>query len=262
MSYLNSIKNFCVFNSILSTISLFMYYSSFSYIFSSHLLRNYSLIELIEYSTKNNEYIDEEKRIIPKQTTFLEFDKFVFSTTALETLTLLFIKYFFYSNNLDINIFYDFLTFIPISFMYEIIFDLFHFNSHYIMHQIPYLYKNFHKIHHRYQFPSPIITFYQHPFDIFISNSIPCILTLLIIPIKPTYFQYIMISTYKVFIEISGHIGKKIKPTSFTQCIWIPRLLSIELKVEHHDLHHTINNCNYAKRFSLWDKVFGTFKSS
>jgi len=79
-------------------------------------------------------------------------------------------------------------------------------------------------------------------------------------PIQPSFFQFILISTYKVFIEISGHLGKKINSTSFTQCMWIHKLLSIELKVEHHDLHHTLNNCNYAKRFSLWDKIFGTFK--
>lgn len=36
---------------------------------------------------------------------------------------------------------------------------------------------------------------------------------------------------------------------------WLPRLFNFQLKVEEdHDLH-----CNYSKRFTLWDKVFGTF---
>ena len=49
------------------------------------------------------------------------------------------------------------------------------------------------------------------------------------------------------------------RPTSsFPQCIWLPRLFNIELYTEDHDLHHSRNNCNYSKRFSLWDKIFKT----
>jgi sterol desaturase/sphingolipid hydroxylase (fatty acid hydroxylase superfamily) len=40
----------------------------------------------------------------------------------------------------------------------------------------------------------------------------------------------------------------------------LPKWLNIELYCEDHDIHHSVNNCNYSKRFSLWDKVFGTFK--
>lgn len=64
-----------------------------------------------------------------------------------------------------------------------------------------------------------------------------------------------------MFIEISGHIGKRMHPTSsFSQFIWLPKFFNIELYTEDHDLHHSHNNCNYSKRFSLWDKVFGTHK--
>ena len=74
--------------------------------------------------------------------------------------------------------------------------------------------------------------------------------------------QFNLIITYKLFIEISGHIGKKIYPTScFSQFMWLPKLLEIELYTEDHDLHHSMNNCNYSKRFSFWDKLFGTYKS-
>jgi sterol desaturase/sphingolipid hydroxylase (fatty acid hydroxylase superfamily) len=93
-----------------------------------------------------------------------------------------------------------------------------------------------------------------------ITNALPTYFTMLILPPKPSYFQFILISTYKVFIEISGHLGKKIKSGSFTQCIWIPKLLDMELKVDDHDRHHSLNNCNYSKRFSLYDKFFGTYK--
>jgi sterol desaturase/sphingolipid hydroxylase (fatty acid hydroxylase superfamily) len=66
---------------------------------------------------------------------------------------------------------------------------------------------------------------------------------------------------YKIFLEISGHTNKKLFPNgSFPQFIWLPKLLNIQIFTEDHNLHHVLNNCNYGKRFSLWDKLFGTYK--
>ena len=92
------------------------------------------------------------------------------------------------------------------------------------------------------------------------SNVIPMILTINLMP-QMSYFMFSMIIVYKDYTEICGHAGKDTGKTSaFPQCMWIPKILNIELYTLDHDLHHTMNNCNYSKRFSLWDKVFGTFK--
>jgi sterol desaturase/sphingolipid hydroxylase (fatty acid hydroxylase superfamily) len=57
------------------------------------------------------------------------------------------------------------------------------------------------------------------------------------------------------------YASKKLYPSgSFSQCVWIPRAFNISLYTEDHTLHHSNNNCNYSKRFSLWDKAFGTYK--
>lgn len=97
--------------------------------------------------------------------------------------------------------------------------------------------------------------------DEFIDNSLPQIVTLLIFP----YFsrlEYEILYIYLKYQEISGHNGHTTYPTScFGQCIWLPRILNIELYSEDHYLHHSLNNCNYAKRFSLWDKLFNTYKT-
>jgi sterol desaturase/sphingolipid hydroxylase (fatty acid hydroxylase superfamily) len=69
--------------------------------------------------------------------------------------------------------------------------------------------------------------------------------------------------SYKTFIEISGHSGKKLHPIgSFSQFIWLPRFFNISLYSEDHALHHSSNFCNYSKRFSLWDKQFETYTES
>jgi sterol desaturase/sphingolipid hydroxylase (fatty acid hydroxylase superfamily) len=104
-------------------------------------------------------------------------------------------------------------------------------------------------------------TFYHHPLDILLTISLPTMLSLLLLP-SVSSFEFVLLSVYKIFSEISGHAGKRLAPTgSFPQFIWLPKWLSIELYTEDHDLHHSMNNCNYAKRFSLWDKVFGTFRT-
>jgi sterol desaturase/sphingolipid hydroxylase (fatty acid hydroxylase superfamily) len=110
----------------------------------------------------------------------------------------------------------------------------------------------------------PICAFYQDPLDLLLTNSLPTFCTFVLlksIGIRWTPFEYSIMSIYKMFIEISGHVGKRLYPVpSFVQCIWLPQWLHIELYCEDHDVHHSFNNCNYGKRFSLWDKLFGTFR--
>ena len=69
-----------------------------------------------------------------------------------------------------------------------------------------------------------------------------------------------LIMTYKSFIEISGHSGKNPNGSSFVQFFWLPKIFGIELHTKDHDIHHILNNCNYSKRFSFWDKIFNTYK--
>jgi len=70
--------------------------------------------------------------------------------------------------------------------------------------------------------------------------------------------MYNLIIVYKIFLEISGHTGKKFNSSSFPQFIWLTKIFKIKLITEDHDNHHKKNNCNYSKRFMLWDIVFGT----
>jgi methylsterol monooxygenase len=255
-----SIKNFISINAGLIGLSLleYMFYEKYG-IFTLLVLRNYILIDTIEYSTRNNKIIDEETRIEPREEFCHEFDLFLISSTFIEYLTHLYVKELL-EDKCDYII--DISTFIIISFYFEILFDLFHYSSHLLLHRVPYFYKNIHKIHHKFKYPSCITAFYQHPLDMVLTNMIPTILTIYIIPVKPTYFQYIMISTYKVFSEISGHLGRNTRSVSFSQFIWLPKILNIELRIEDHDLHHSNNNCNYGKRFSLCDKIFGTYNKN
>jgi sterol desaturase/sphingolipid hydroxylase (fatty acid hydroxylase superfamily) len=143
------------------------------------------------------------------------------------------------------------------SFIFEMIFDLFHYLTHRLLHT-KYFYK-LHKKHHKFQHPSIITTYYHSPLDLILTISMPTIIALVLFPLSYLHFKYILV--YKSFTEISGHSGKRLFPTgSFPQFIWLPRFFNVDLYTEDHDLHHTLNNCNYSKKFLLWDRLFKTNK--
>jgi sterol desaturase/sphingolipid hydroxylase (fatty acid hydroxylase superfamily) len=270
---LKSVKNFCIVNTFLLGLGFFQYLSIISYynklnninnffhILLIFICRNYLLLQFIEYGTKNKPKINNDLTNLPVEEYKYEFHINIITTTSVETITHIFIKTKIMCNSFSINNYYEILYFLPISFIFEIIFDLFHYLTHRLLHNKN-IYKYIHKKHHKFNHPIAITTFYQDPFDLIITNSLPTILTLLTIKYI-TYFQLNCIIVYKNFIEISGHTGIISYPTSsFSQFMWLPILFNIQLYTEDHDNHHSLNNCNYSKRFSLWDKVFGTYVSN
>jgi Delta7-sterol 5-desaturase len=264
-----SYKSFVYINSILLTlgfleysicVSLYSYWKIQKIIYFLGLLsifsiRNYGLIQLIDYGTSNKKSISNITTINEQYP--YELYMIMIRSNCIETITHMYIVSFmtFYEDLSQ----YDLVLFIPISFLFEIVFDFFHYSGHRMLHH-PSVYRYFHKVHHRFLHPASITTYYQDPVDLLITNSLPTILALYMIPrISHLMFHWLLI--YKNFIEISGHCGKISYPaSSFPQFVWLPRVLGIELYTENHDIHHSLNNCNYAKRFSLWDKVFGTYQ--
>lgn len=266
---INSLKNYCIVNSLLFSLGLFQYLSiyyitdlnflnNFLFAFSVFLFRNHILLNFISRGTQNKPNINNTLNI-PLEDYRHEFHTNVITTTSVETMTHIFIKKHIMDIAFSRNIYYEIIYFIPLSFLFEVIFDFFHYFTHRLLHH-KYLYKFAHKKHHKFKHPIAITTFYQDPVDLIITNSIPTILSILVTP-QLTYSMFHFIIVYKNFIEISGHSGKILYPPSFPQFMWLPKWLNIELYCEDHDTHHSVNNCNYSKRFSLWDKVFNTYNT-
>lgn len=223
--------------------------------------RNYFLLSSLQFAMRGREKISTDSE--PKEDYYGEFHLNVLSATFIEVITYLFARSYIITNDLDTNIAWDFIKFIPLSFLNDIIFDFFHYWTHRIAHKYKFAYRYIHKKHHKFQHPIAIVTYYQEPQDLLLTNSFPIITSLYITNMMFPYisqFMLLLMLVYKSFIEISGHLGYKTYPTSgFPQFIWVPRLLNIQLYSETHDLHHSLNNCNYSKKFSLWDKIFGTY---
>jgi sterol desaturase/sphingolipid hydroxylase (fatty acid hydroxylase superfamily) len=152
----------------------------------------------------------------------------------------------------------DYLLFIPRSFCFELVFDFFHYCFHRMCHTVPYLYKHIHSHHHANSAITVYTTFEQHPLDLVLTNMLPILFTAALM--APNHHFMFLFFWYKSFLEISGHLGKENKGLSFPQCIWISKALGISLKSKDHNYHHIRPLKNFSKRFSLWDKVFGTFE--
>jgi sterol desaturase/sphingolipid hydroxylase (fatty acid hydroxylase superfamily) len=253
-----ALRAYIIVNSFLIALASFQYViaTTIPVVFTSFLLRNFLLLSFVEVLT------DKRALLAPsvstsqpsKQTQFIE----LVQASFIEYITYLCIPSAPPSQN---TVWYfDMLSFIPLSFVFEIVFDFFHYWTHRICHLLPLLYKRTHKKHHEHSIVSPHTTYHQHYLDIILTNSIPFLLTYFLFPFTLSLWQLHMILVYKEFVEISGHCGRVLYPaSSFPQFIWLPRVLRISLYAEDHHIHHTKRMFNFGKRFSLWDKIFNTY---
>lgn len=226
----------------------------FIVVFILFSLRNFFLMFIINYFYTTKPNIHNIQRPVITSTYDVIYE--TFKVVSLDAILLIYsFNNIHNTHEYGIN---TFILFIPYSFVSEIIFDFFHYLFHYIVHHNKFLYKNFHKFHHQSQYPSVTTTFHQNIFDYILTNIIPMIIVFhILIPFN--VFYIVLFYTYKVYIEIGGHCGKVTKTCSFPQFIWLPKFFNIELYTIDHDNHHSKNNCNYSKRFCLWDKIFNTY---
>lgn len=249
----NKIYKFISVNSIFTLLGLFYYYIYYNkwmiMLYLYCIFYNVLFVNAIDYFTKDNVNISKKSKYLP---TTIKYLLDISKVSVIEWVSI-----FICNKIVSHNISYELLTFIPKTFIFEIIFDFFHYWFHRISHY-KYLYY-FHKKHHNHTYNISIYSTYHHSLiDLLCSNVVPMYLTSLIIPLYASQFFIFLLC--KSFIEISGHSGTHIKNSAFIQCIWIPRLFGIELYSKDHYIHHAIFNYNYGKRFTIWDKVFGTYK--
>lgn len=147
--------------------------------------------------------------------------------------------------------------FIPQTLIFELIFDFFHYWTHRAVHSHPILYSAIHRTHHSDVRIDCYSELNHSPLDYIVTNAVPMIMAQTIYPLS-AHFLFIEF-WYKSIVEIGGHIGKDLKTPSFPQCIYLPQIMGIELRPADHNKHHVVPTCNFSKRFSAWDRIFGTF---
>jgi hypothetical protein len=159
-------------------------------------------------------------------------------------------------------------AFVAVSFMYEVVFDFGHYWTHRWLHLSPPLYRAFHAAHHRHSNPTVYDTFDDTIGGNFLTNCLPQLVALVAVVallgwVPLPHSCYALLLVYKAVVEVSGHLGKDIgNASSFPQCKVLPGRLGIALSTQDHHRHHRNGKTNFAKRFSLWDKCFGTYHNA
>lgn len=249
-----NIINYLVVNVFLLSVSAFVYILNTNIVMAYlvHLLKTLIIMAFVSHVQRDKDYITPRSNIYPPET-IINFYGMIFIESCADQVIL-------HGFSLpDTNVVYDLVTFIPKSFLLEVVYDFMHYWMHRLSHANKYLYQNFHKYHHSKINITYGDTYYHHPIDFIISNVIPWMIAMYIM--KMSAFQCIVATTYKTIVEVSGHTGKNIHQGSFPQFPWLTSYLHIALYTHDHDAHHRYLNCNYAKRFALWDKIFGTHRT-
>uniref|UniRef100_A0A2A4JHB7 Fatty acid hydroxylase domain-containing protein n=1 Tax=Heliothis virescens TaxID=7102 RepID=A0A2A4JHB7_HELVI len=121
----------------------------------------------------------------------------------------------------------------------------------YILHRLyhtPWLYKHFHKLHHKYKQPTAFSVTAIHPVEILHVQLTSC-LPLFLFPVH--WFPFYTVALYVYYHGIIDHSGINFKAQWWQP--WQP-------DAEFHDQHHEFFHCNFGFNMSLWDKLHGTMR--
>lgn len=139
---------------------------------------------------------------------------------------------------------------------YFIIFDIYFYFGHRLLHTNKFLYQTIHKSHHISTSPNAITGFAFHPLEgIIFGMFLPlyCIATTILTG-GIMKSSVIICGLLQVFQSLSIHSGYELVPASFFE----HSFLSVFLTPTFHDRHHEHPNCNFSGFFTWLDDFFDT----
>ncbi|XP_069467365.1 cholesterol 25-hydroxylase [Ambystoma mexicanum] len=135
-----------------------------------------------------------------------------------------------------------------------LLFDFQYFVWHLVHHRVPWLYKTFHKFHHKHTSTFALSTHYSSAWETLSLGLFAgaCPMVLRCHPLTEMAFF-----VTNIWLSVEDHSGYDL-PWS------VHRLVPFGLcgGAPHHDLHHLTFRSNYAPYFTHWDKLWGTFRDS
>ncbi|KAL0833089.1 hypothetical protein ABMA28_001199 [Loxostege sticticalis] len=123
----------------------------------------------------------------------------------------------------------------------------------YVLHRLyhtPWLYKHFHKLHHKYKQPTAFSVTAIHPVEIMHVQLTSC-LPLFLFPVH--WFSFYLVALYTYYHGIIDHSGINFKAQWWQP--WQP-------DADFHDKHHEFFHCNFGFNMFIWDKLHGTMRKA
>jgi len=133
---------------------------------------------------------------------------------------------------------------IPVVYIYQ---DYITYWNHRLFHT-PWLYKNFHKLHHTYKQPTAFSVTAIHPVE-FVYLQICLILPAFFIPVHWLIMSFLLMYIY--YHGITDHSG-----INFKRLWWQPW----QPDTMFHDNHHQYFHVNFGFNMELWDQLHGTYR--
>ena len=144
-------------------------------------------------------------------------------------------------------------------FAFELAFDALFYVAHRGVHAVPSLYRAVHKLHHSHTHDLRLLSALQmSAADVVLTHTLPVLGALALVPLAPG-LELSVAKTYLLFQELYGHAGCEHRGRCFGPAPWLTEALGIELRAADHQRHHVQGSVNFSKRFSLFDRLFGTW---
>jgi sterol desaturase/sphingolipid hydroxylase (fatty acid hydroxylase superfamily) len=132
------------------------------------------------------------------------------------------------------------------SIKYIALWDFINFATHLFLHRTKLYY--FHAVHHSVKDFTPVLTLYNHPVDQIFEGLIPVLVTTILL--APKQHAWIIANLVIMFISVNSH-----DPNGFDLAS------NILVGPKGHKLHHDNESFNYGLIFSIWDRLFKTYKT-
>ncbi|RXM32159.1 Cholesterol 25-hydroxylase-like protein [Acipenser ruthenus] len=131
-----------------------------------------------------------------------------------------------------------------------LLFDFQNFVWHLVHHKVPWLYKNFHKVHHKHTSTFALTTEHSGAWETLSLGFFAAINPLLLNCHPLTEMLFFVVN---IWLSVEDHSGYDFPWSTH-------RLVPFGLfgGAPHHDGHHLKFKFNYAPYFTHWDRLFGT----
>lgn len=133
-----------------------------------------------------------------------------------------------------------------------LLFDFLYFLWHLLHHRVPWLYRTFHKVHHKHVSTFALSTQYSSVWELLWLGLFAAAAPMLLRCHPLTEMTFFVVN---IWLSVEDHSGYDLP--WFTH-----RLVPFGLYggAPHHDLHHLKFRFNYAPYFTHWDRLFGTLE--
>ncbi|XP_020384722.2 cholesterol 25-hydroxylase-like protein [Rhincodon typus] len=134
-----------------------------------------------------------------------------------------------------------------------LLFDFQYFVWHLLHHRVPWLYRTFHKVHHKYTATFALTTEHSGAWET-LSLGFFAAINPVILHCHP--FTQLLFFICNIWLSVEDHSGYDLPWSTH-------RLVPFGLYggAPHHDLHHMKFKTNYAPYFTHWDKLLGTYST-